>query len=453
MTSPPPTQTTWPHGAELGKELRRALPRSVHADWTPAPDRPDPVKLLADEDSRLRELLPLRNARMAVSPFAYLRGSAAMMAADLAHTPDAGVRVQACGDAHISNFGIFATPERNIVFDLNDFDETLPAPFEWDVKRLAASVEVVLRGSVVPRKVRAAVVADVVGTYRTKLEEFATWRTLDIWYARINVADLVEVMPKSARAAMLRDVDKARRKNHLGALNKLTAVVDGHRRFLADPPILVPLQDTGHDMDEVRDAIDSYRLSLSEEHRALFEKFTIVDVARKVVGVGSVGTRCWVGLLEGPSHPAGDPLFLQVKEAGPSVLEAYLGRSATGHAGQRVVAGQRMIQTASDIFLGYATAKNTGRQYYVRQLWDVKGSSDPSRMDLATITRYAGLCAWVLARAHARTGDAAAISGYLGKGQAFDKAIAEFAGRYADQNALDHAAVVQAIADGVLPAA
>ena len=435
-------------------DLRRLVPRSAHADWTPSPGRPDPVKLLIGaEESRLVELLPLRNSRMAASPFAYLRGSAAMMAADLADTPNIGVRVQACGDAHLSNFGIFATPERNIVFDLNDFDETLPAPYEWDLKRLAASLEVVLRGTGTTAKARAEIVADVVGVYRRKMIEFAGWRALDIWYARISVADLVQVMPKSARASMLRDVDKARRKNHLGALNKLTALVDGHRRFLEDPPILVPLRDTGHDMDEVLGAIDSYRRSLSEEHRALFEKFSLVDVARKVVGVGSVGTRCWVGLLEGPHHPAGDPLFLQVKEAGPSVLETYLGRSAVGHHGQRVVAGQRMIQTASDIFLGYATAPVSGRDYYVRQLWDVKGSSDPSRMDLATLTRYAGLCAWVLARAHSRTGDAATISAYLGKGPAFDKAIAEFARRYADQNAEDHAAVVQAIADGVLPAA
>ena len=445
-----PTGESSPARADLGRQLRQAVPRSAHADWMPAPDRPDPVERLAEVDARLPELLPLRNSRMAVSPFAYLRGSAAMMAADLAQTPNAGVRVQACGDAHLSNFGIFATPERNVVFDLNDFDETLPAPFEWDLKRLAASIEVVLRGRA-PSKIRTAVVEGAVETYRHKVAEFATWRALDIWYARISVADLVEIMPKSARASMLRDVDKARRKNHLGALNKLTAVVDGHRRFLEDPPILVPLRDTGHDMDEVMAAIDSYRLSLSEEHRVLFEKFTIVDVARKVVGVGSVGTRCWVGLLEGPAHPAGDPLFLQVKEAGPSVLEAYLGRAATGHAGQRVVAGQRMIQTASDIFLGFATAKETGRQYYVRQLWDVKGSSDPSRMDLATLTRYADLCAWVLARAHSRTGDAARIAGYLGRGRSFDRAIAEFARRYAIQNELDHAAVAQAIAEGRLP--
>ncbi len=443
-----------PSRAAAARDLRHAVPRSAHAEWVAPPDRPDPVKLLLGaEDSRLGDLLPLRNSRMAASPFAYLRGSAAMMAADLAHTPNIGVRVQACGDAHLSNFGIFATPERNIVFDLNDFDETLPAPYEWDVKRLAASLEVVLRGTSAPAKVRADVVAGVVGVYRRKINEFATWRALDIWYASVDVADLVGVMPKSARASMLRDVDKARRKNHLGALNKLTAMVDGHRRFLEDPPILVPLRETGHDMDEVLGAIESYRLSLSEEHRALFGKFTLVDVARRVVGVGSVGTRCWVGLLEGPHHPAGDPLFLQVKEAGPSVLEAYLGRSAVGHHGQRVVAGQRMIQSASDIFLGYASAPVTGRDYYVRQLWDVKGSSNLARMDMATLTRYAGLCAWVLARAHSRTGDAALISGYLGKGPGFDRAIAEFARRYGDQNAADHAAVLQAIADGTLPTA
>jgi uncharacterized protein (DUF2252 family) len=442
-----------PAHAELGKALREAVPRAVHADWTPPPDRPDPVKRLTEVESRLPGLLPIRNARMAANPFAYLRGSAAMMAADLAPTPNAGIRVQACGDAHLNNFGIFATPERNVVFDLNDFDETLPAPFEWDLKRLVASLEVVLRLRGVSAKRRTAVVMSAVATYRRKVIEFAGWGALDIWYARISVADLVEIMPKSARASMLSNVDKARRKNHVGALNKLTEVVGGKRRFVADPPILVPLRDTGADLDEATSVIESYRTSLAAEHRTLFEKFTLVDIAHKVVGVGSVGTRCWVGLFTGPKHSAEDPLFLQVKEAGPSVLESYLGRSATGHAGQRVVAGQRMIQTASDIFLGYATEKTTQTQYYVRQLWDVKGSADPLRMDLATLTRYADLCAWVLARAHSRTGDAAAIAGYLGKGQSFDKALAEFARRYADQNALDYAAVVQAIADGVLPAA
>jgi uncharacterized protein (DUF2252 family) len=404
--------------------------------------------MLAAEHSRHVDLLALRNSRMAASPFAYLAGSADMMAADLAHTPNAGVRVQACGDAQLSNFGIFATPERSVVFDLNDFDETLPAPFEWDLKRLAASLEVVLRGSGASAKLRDEIVTSAVGVYRRNLAEFATWRALDIWYARISVADLVGVMPKSARAAMLRDVDRARRKNHLGALNKLTAMVDGHRRFVAEPPVLVPLRDPGSDMDEVLAALHSYRHSLSDEHRRLFAKFTLVDIARRV---GSVGTASWVGLFEGPRYPAGDPLFLQIKEAAPSVLESYLGRSAVGHHGQRVVAGQRMIQTGTDAFLGYGTAADSAREYYVRQLWDVKAASEPARMDLATLHRYAGLCAWVLARAHSRTGDAAAIAGYLGKGQAFDKAIAEFARRYADQNAQDHAAIVHAIADGTLP--
>ncbi|MDX6201952.1 MAG: hypothetical protein QOJ83_1452 [Frankiales bacterium] len=429
------------------------MPRSAHADWTPPTDRPDPVKLLLSaEDPRLADLVSLRNARMAASPFAYLRGSADMMAADLAHTPDIGVRVQASGDAHLSNFGIFVTPERNVVFDLNDFDQTLPAPYEWDLKRLAASVEVVLRAKNTTPKVRAKVVAGVIGAYRRKVSDFAGWRALDIWYASTDVADLVGVMPKSARASMLLDAERARRKNHLGALNKRISVVDGHRRFLEDPPRLLPVRESGQELDEVLGAMDSYRLSLSDEHRALFEKFTMVDVARRAVRVGSVATRCWIGLFEGPHDSPGDPVFLQLKEAGPSVLETYLGRSAVGHHGQRVVAGQRMIQTAGDVFLGYATAPVSGRHYYVRQLWDVKGSSDPSRMDLATLTRYAGLCAWVLARAHSRTGHAGSISGYLGKGDSFDKAIAEFARRYADQNAADHAAVVQAVADGVLDA-
>ena len=428
------------------------MPRSAHAHWMPSPDRPDPVKvLLANEDDKLNDLIRLRNGRMATSPAAYLRGSANLMAADLAQTPNAGIRVQASGDAHINNFGIFSTPERNIVFDLNDFDETLPAPFEWDLKRLAVSIEVVLRDGGVPRKARADIVTGVVATYRHQVAEFAGWRTLDIWYARISVADLVGVMPKSARASMLRDLDKSRRKNHLGAFNKLTAVVDGHRRFVANPPVLVPVEAGGADRDEVDAVIASYKRSLSDAHRALFDKFTLIDVASKPVTVGNVGARRWIALLEGPHHPPSDPLILQLREAGPSVLESYLGRSAVGHHGQRVVAGQRTIQSAPDVFLGFATAADSGRHYYVRQLWDVKGSFDPTRMDLGTVTRYSGLCAWVLARAHARTGDAASISEYMGKGHGFDRAIAEFAAAYARQNAADYAAVTSAIADGVLP--
>jgi uncharacterized protein (DUF2252 family) len=435
-----------------GKSLRDVVPRAAHAEWSPRPDRPDPVGILVvDDDPRVAELAALRNTRMAVSPFAYLRGSAGMMALDLAGTPTVGVRVQACGDAHLSNFGIFATPDHSAVFDLNDFDETLPAPFEWDLKRLAASIEVLLRMHGAGLKARNNMVSGAIEVYRHKVAEFASWRALDVWYARIPVPDLVSVMPKTARQSMLRESEKARRKNHLGRLSRLTAVDGEHRRFLEDPPILVPLREPGDELDEVHEALDSYRLSLSGEHRALFEKFTAVDIARRLVSVGGVGLRSWIGLFEGPEHPARDPLFLQIKEAGPSVLESSLGRSAVGHHGQRIVAGQRMIQMTNDVFLGFGTAPSTGRQFTVRQLWDVRGPAEPHLMDQATLGRFTDLCAWVLARAHSRTGDASSISGYLGKGASFDKALTAFARRYADQNAADYAAVKQAIADGVLP--
>jgi uncharacterized protein (DUF2252 family) len=437
-----------------GKSLRKACPRSAHAEWTAAPDRPDVVAMLSQRAAtRVPELLGVLYQRMSDSPFAFLRGTAAVMAFDLAGTVVSGLRVQACGDAHVGNFGQFATPERNVVFDVNDFDETLPGPFEWDVKRLAASLEVAFRANGVPAAVRSAAVAGAVRTYRERIADYASLRALDIWYARIDVEEVISFFPPRYRPNVRRDIKKSLSRTHLRALSKLTEVVDGHQRFIEDRPLLVRLENTEHELDEVTEMIDGYRASLPDEIRTLFDRFHLVDVARKVVGVGSVGTRCWVGLLEGPNHPAGDPLVLQVKEAQASVLEPYAGASALPHHGLRVVAGQRLTQAASDIFLGWSEGPRTGRQYYVRQLWDVKGSGDPTIMDPQNLAHYGALCAWALARAHARTGDPAAISGYLGRSDRFDRAVASFAGRYADQTEADHAALVAAITDRRLPSA
>jgi uncharacterized protein (DUF2252 family) len=385
------------------------------------------------------------------SSFAFLRGSAGVMAVDLAATPTSGIRVQACGDAHVGNFGQFATPERNIVFDVNDFDETLPGPFEWDLKRLATSLEVAFRCNGVPAPQRTAAVRGAVRSYRERMADYATLRTLDIWYSRIDADEVVSFFPARYRGLVRRDIKKSLGRTNLRALSKLTHLVDGHRCFVEDPPLLVRLENTGHEADEVLGMIDGYRASLPDDVRSLFDRFRLVDVARKVVGVGSVGTRCWVGLLEGPSHPSGDPLVLQVKEAQASVLEPYVGASQLPHHGLRVVAGQRLTQAASDIFLGWSEAPKTGRHYYVRQLWDVKGSGDPAVMNAENLARYGALCAWALARAHARTGDPAAISGYLGRSDRFDRAIANFATIYADQTEADHAALLAAIGDGRLP--
>ena len=434
-----------------GRGLRKKVPRSSHAEWAPGSARPSVVEMLqASAVGRVPELVPFRHGRMSESPFAFLRGSAAVMARDLAGTPVTRVRVQACGDAHIANFGQFATPERNITFDINDFDETLPGPWEWDLKRLAASIEVVARGNGFPEDLRTYAITRVVCDYRERMAEYASLRTLDVWYSRIALDDMMGHFPRRYRHLVTRDIAKSKRKNHLRALNKLTEMVDGHRRFIEDPPLLVRLDRTEHGIDDVMAVIDGYRASLPDERRALFDRFELVDVARKVVGVGSVGTRCWVSLFEGPDHPGGDPLFLQVKQAGASVLEPYVGASALEHHGVRVVTGQRLTQAASDLLLGWSEGPRTGNHYYVRQLWDVKGQGDPTIMDPDNFVHYGELCAWALARAHARTGDSVAITGYLGRGDVFDRAIAEFAARYADQTESDHAAMLDAIRDGRL---
>jgi uncharacterized protein (DUF2252 family) len=436
-----------------GRALRREVPRSAHADWTPPAGRPDPVEVLEMQGTtRVPELLPIRYGRMAESPFAFFRGAAAVMAMDLSSNPVTGLRVQACGDAHVTNFGKFASPERKLVFDINDFDETVPGPWEWDVKRLCASLHVVARQRDFSRKQCDRVVLAAARSYRERLAQYATWRTLDLWYERTEIKQVIDHFPMKYRANVERDVKRARRKDHLRAVNKLTTTVGGHRRFVESPPLIVHLTDTGHDMEDVAGVIESYRSTLGEHHRFMFDRFRIVDVARKVVGVGSVGTRCWIALFEGPEHPDTDLIVLQVKEAPPSVLEPYVGASAFGHGGRRVVVGQRLIQAASDVFLGWAEGPNSGRHYYVRQLWDFKGQGDPMVMDLDHLGHYGALCAWILARAHARTGDAARISGYLGRSTRFDRAIAEFSARYALTNERDHAALLDAIAGGRIEA-
>ena len=444
-----PMEITREERYEQGRQLRVITPRRSHGEWTPSPARTDVVQVLErTSENRLPELVPYRHGRMSQSPFAYLRGSADVMAMDLSITPRTGLIVQACGDAHVSNFGEYATPERNLIFGLNDFDETLPGPWEWDVKRLAASVEVAMRDNGVPPFERRRAVAEAIGVYRRRMAEFSTLRTLEVWYSRIDIESVISFFPPQYRPLVKRDVKKAKKKNHLRALSKLTEVVDGRRRFIENPPLLVRLEHTEHDLDEVHGMIEGYRASLSDDVRELFDRFELVDVARKVVGVGSVGTRCWVGLFEGRHHPLGDPLFLQVKEAGMSVLEPYMGRTGLAHEGLRVVTGQRLIQAASDLFLGWSEGPKTGRHYYVRQLWDEKGQGDPGVMDYENLSQYAKLCGWALARAHARTGDPVMISGDLGKRDVFDLAIAEWASRYADQTITDHATMLQAISDG-----
>ncbi len=434
---------------KTGRSIRSSVPRSAHGEWVPPPDRPDPLEVLESQAvSRLSELGPIRYQRMAESPFAFFRGAAAVMAMDLASTPTTGVHVQACGDAHVNNFGFFASPERNLVFDINDFDETVPGPWEWDVKRLCASLYIVARQRGLSSSDCDAVAMATARTYRERLADYASWHTLDLFYERTEIKEVVEHFPLRHRPAVRRDVKRARRKDHLRAVTKLTTVVDGHRRFVADPPLLVPLDRTDRDLSEALGLIEGYRETLSADQRYLFDRYRLLDVARKVVGVGSVGTRCWIALLAGPDDPDADFIVLQAKEAQASVLEPYVGESLLGHHGKRVVVGQRLIQAASDIFLGWAEGPATGTNYYIRQLWDFKGQGDPMTMNPGNLSHYGALCAWILARSHARTGDAMKVSGYLGKAKAFDRAIAAFSRHYAINNEADHRALVDRVAGG-----
>jgi uncharacterized protein (DUF2252 family) len=405
--------------------------------------------------TRVPELVPIRYGRMATSPFAFFRGAAAVMAADLATTPASGLRVQACGDAHLSNFGAFAAPDRHLVFDLNDFDESLPGPWEWDVKRLGASFAIAGRENGFKRKQREAAVLTVARAYREAMRDFAAQRNLEVWYARLDVEAAmgeIDAEPKLT-AQVRRGIAKALAKDSLRALERLTEVVDGEPRIRAEPPLIVPAEellgeDETRDLEQaLRQVLDSYRASLPDDRQHLLDGYRFRHMARKVVGVGSVGTRAWVILLTGADD--GDPLFLQAKEAEASVLEPYAGASRFENHGRRVVEGQRLMQATGDIFLGWCPALGIDghqRDFYVRQLWDWKRSVDIERLTPHGLEIYARMCGWTLARAHARSGDRIAIARYLGGGDSFDTAIAKFSERYADQSERDHAALVEAIA-------
>jgi len=448
--------------AERGKAARSAVPRDSHAGYDPSAGRPDPVGLLERQAAtRVPDLVPVRYHRMLASPFSYFRGAALSMAGDLAATPVSGLGVQACGDAHLSNFGVYASPERALVFDLNDFDETLPGPWEWDVKRLAASLEVAGRGNGYRSRLRRKVVTAAVGRYREAMRVFAGQSNLTVWYARAETGALREQFGSHLAAHEQRQADsalaKARTRDSLQALVQLTQEVDGRPRIVADPPLVVPLSDlVAGSADqakletELRRLIGGYRRTLETDRRYLLEQFEFADMARKVVGVGSVGTRCWIVLMLG--RDASDPLFLQVKEAERSVLEDFAGVSEYPNHGQRVVAGQRLMQAASDIFLGWQRSEvdPDGRphDFYVRQLRDGKFSADIEAMTPAGMLAYGELCGWTLARAHARSGDRIAIAAYLGQSAVFDQAIAGFAAAYADQNERDHQALAAAAASG-----
>jgi uncharacterized protein (DUF2252 family) len=413
--------------------------------------------------TRVPELVPIRYGRMAASAFAFYRGAAAVMAADLATTPRTSLKVQLCGDAHLVNFGGFGSPERSMVFDINDFDETHPGPFEWDLKRLAASLEVAARSRQLDSDTCAEIVLESVRAYRETIREFAGMGNLDLWYARLDVDQMVQRWGRDITSTAMRNlqkaVEKAETKDRLKAKAKLTEEVDGQLRFRSDPPLLVPAEQLfpheDHQLlfDSIREALRSYRHSLSGDRRRLLERYRFVQLARKVVGVGSVGTRCWLALLVGRDDD--DPLFLQVKEAEPSVLEAHLGQSGFANHGQRVVEGQRLMQASSDILLGWERVQGLdGRvhDYYMRQLWDWKASANIETMEPATMKVYGQVCGWTLARGHARSGDAIAIGAYLGSGSVFDQAIREFAEAYADQNERDHARLVDAITKGEVQA-
>jgi uncharacterized protein (DUF2252 family) len=449
-----------------GKKARKLTSPGSHAGWVPAGDRPDPVALLVEQDAtREADLVPVRHGRMMVSPFTFYRGAAKIMAADLNGTPTAGLDVQLCGDAHLSNFGAFGSPERDLLFDVNDFDETLPGPFEYDVKRLAASFTIAARNNGFrAAEARASTMASV-AAYRKAMAEFATMGVLDVWYARMSEADLLKIISgagskkqtQRARKTAKTTLAKARTRDSLQALSKLGELVDGQYRIVSQPPILIPARDlaaeygSSQDIEQaLHEQLHAYRDTLRDDQRQLLERFQLVDAARKVVGVGSVGTRAFIGLLQGNDEQ--DPLFLQIKEATSSVLEDYLPKSEYPNHGQRVVQGQRMMQAASDIFLGWTEGVDANRHYYWRQLRDMKGSAEVEAMIPSGLTLYARACGWTLARAHARSGDPIAIAGYLGKSDRFDQSITDFSQRYADQNEKDYQAFTSAIRSGALTA-
>lgn len=460
---------TYEEWAALGAAARRDAPRSGHGKWAPAADRPDPVALLEEQaESRVPELVPIRHARMLTSPSTFYRGAALIMAADLAATPVSGFNVQLCGDAHLLNFGVFASPERQMLFDLNDFDETLPGPWEWDVKRLAASFEVAGRDLGFAPSDRRDIVMAGVHSYRDAMRRAADMSALEAWYEHLTIDDVMVWIRAEVKAGRLGkqeareaagDVAKADTRVHDRAFKKLAGEVDGRLRIIADPPLVVPIDDlvlpgTTRDATEefMRSLVRSYRRSLAQSHHPI-EEFRYVDTARKVVGVASVGTRAWILLFVGRQNQA--PLFLQAKEAQASVLERYVGRSAYANHGRRVVEGQRLMQAASDLFLGWLRFEGLDgqrRDYYVRQLHDWKGGVEADAMRVPGATLYSRLCGATLARAHARLGDRVAIAAYLGKGDAFDRALADFSVAYADQNERDFEAFAAAVSSGRLSA-
>jgi uncharacterized protein (DUF2252 family) len=442
-----------------GKDARAVAPLESHAEFRPGSSR-DPVGLLLGQgESRVPELVPVRHGRMLVSAFTFYRGAALPMAADLATTPASGLRVQLCGDAHLSNFGAFASPERRLVFDVNDFDETLPGPFEWDVKRLAASFAVAGRDNAFPAKDRRKIALAAAEGYRTAMREFAGQPLMAVWYAHLDIEEAIGQLKSQFKAKRLKAVEallaKAHTKDSTHALGKLTALVDGRRRIISTPPTIVPVEEVFADVQadaiyqQIRSVLGKYRRSLQSDRRHLLEQFTLVQVARKVVGVGSVGTRAWIVLMDAADGV--EPLFLQAKEAQPSVLAEYCGRSRYSNQGERVVAGQHLQQAQSDIFLGWTRitgADGIDRDFYVRQLKDWKFSMPIEAMIPAGMTIYARLCGWTLARAHARSGDRVALAAYLGGSARFDQAIADFAETYADQNERDYAALQAAVKSG-----
>jgi uncharacterized protein (DUF2252 family) len=449
--------------AARGKTARAAVGRSRQAELA-LRDRPDPIALLeAQAQARVPELVPIRHGRMMASPFAFFRGAALVMASDLAQTPNTGLAVQVCGDAHLLNFGLFGTPERSLVFDVNDFDETLPGPWEWDLKRLAASLEIAGRNNGFAKDARRSVVQETVRCYRETMAALALKGNLEVWYARLNIDavmdEVCKMLTRRERKASEKAIVKAHQQDSAHALDKLAQLVDGVRRLISRPPLIVPMGELLGEAEcaafhaEIQKVLHSYSQSLQSDRRALFEQYHLVELARKVVGVGSVGTRCWIALFLGEADD--DPLFLQVKEAEASVLERFVGPSRYDNHGERVVAGQRLMQTASDLLLGWARSSGIDgvpRDFYFRQLRDWKGAFVIDEMVPDGMALYGRLCGWTLARAHARSGDRVAIAGYLGRSDRFDQAIARFADAYAEQNEQDHEALLRAIRSGRLAA-
>jgi uncharacterized protein (DUF2252 family) len=448
-----------------GKAARAEVPRESHAQWEPPPDRPDPVALLESQAvNRVQDLVPVRWGRMMETPFTYYRGAALPMASDLASTPATGIIVQACGDAHLSNFGIFGSPERKLLFDVNDFDETVPAPWEWDVKRLAASLEVAARENGFGDKDRRKIVLASAKRYREVMRQLSGEGNLDVWYTQVDMDDFRArfdgLLKDRQRKLLDKGLAKARTRDSMQELGKLTQIEDGQPRIISEPPVIVPLRDLLGELagavdigKELKDLIAKYRRTLQPDRRVLLEQYEFADIARKIVGVGSVGTRCWIILMLGRDDT--DPLFLQVKEAEESVLARFAGASRYDNQGERVVNGQRLMQAASDIFLGwqrFAGLDGKTRDFYVRQLRDWKFSVDTAAMIPRGLRLYAELCGLTLARAHARSGDEIAIASYLGASDVFENAIADFSAAYADQNERDFQAFTAAIASGRLVA-